>query len=78
MRAGGMVSFDNLAIEQLDVRGWVMSATWETHYLGADDSHTLYIDAVRMEYAESSVSLRQTVGGLGVRAMFSRIRNSIA
>ncbi len=75
MRTGSTISFDNLAIEQLQIQDRVTPEVWETHYLGVDGSHTMYIDAVRMEYARSSVAKRESIGDLDIRTMFSRIRN---
>lgn len=53
-----VVSFDNLAIEQLDPRSWLTSAQWETFYRGDDGSHTLFIDLVNETYAKNSIQIR--------------------
>jgi hypothetical protein len=76
MRSGSTVSFDNLAIEQLRIRDRVTPETWDAHYLGSDGSHTMYIDAVRMEFARSSVSERRPIGRAGVRDLFAIISGS--
>jgi len=73
MRSGSTISFDNLAIEQLGIESLVTPKAWENFYLGADGSHTMYVDAVQMEYAKSSVSPRKAVGDLGIREMFAVI-----
>ena len=49
-----VVSFDNLALEQLDVKSKVSKAYWERHYMGDDGKFTFYIDCVRKEFAKSS------------------------
>lgn len=49
-----VVSFDNLALEQLDVKSKVSKDYWERHYMGDDGGFTFYIDCVRKEFAKSS------------------------
>jgi hypothetical protein len=50
------VSFDNLAIEQLNVRKLFTIEGWEKFYMGDDFCFTMYIDAVKQEYAPTSRS----------------------
>jgi len=50
-----VVSFDNLAIEQLDLKERVDSKTWDHLYMGDEGEFTFYIDAVRHKFAESSL-----------------------
>lgn len=52
-----VVSFDNLALEQLDVRGRVSEDTWNKTYLGEDGFASYYIDAVAGTFAKNSVAL---------------------
>lgn len=49
-----VVSFDNLALEQLDVRRLVSDEDWEVNYMGADATFTFYLDAVRHQFARNS------------------------
>lgn len=77
MRSGGVVSFDNLAIDQLRIQSLVTPEAWDRYYLGADGSHTMYVDAVEMNFARSSVSTRKPVDDLGIREMFAQIRSQI-
>ncbi len=49
-----VISFDNLAIEQLNVRRFFSEEGWSKFYMGDDFTHSMYIDAVREEYGESS------------------------
>ena len=51
-----VVSFDNLALEQLDMKTKVDSRTWTECYMGDDGTTTFYIDCVNQEYAESSTT----------------------
>ena len=48
------VSFDNLAIEQLDIRGSLLENEWKTSYMGDDFTHSMYVDAVEEIYAPTS------------------------
>lgn len=50
------LSFDNLAIEQLKVRRLFTHQGWEKFYMGDDFCFTMYIDAVKQEYAPTSRS----------------------
>lgn len=49
-----VVSFDNLALEQLNVRRLVSDEDWEVNYMGMDSEFTFYIDAVRHQFARNS------------------------
>ena len=56
-----IVSFDNLALEQLHIKEQMSQGAWESRYMGDDGQFTMYIDAVKMEYAPSSVSKRMPI-----------------
>ena len=49
-----MMSFDNLAIEQLNMRRFFNDEQWQKLFMGMDGSYTFYVDGVNMEYAISS------------------------
>lgn len=51
-----VVSFDNLAIEQLDVKNIISAKDWEEFYQGDDGTSTYYIDMVERKFARSSTS----------------------
>ena len=51
-----ILSFDNLAIEQLNVRRLFTDVGWNKFYMGDDFTHSMYIDAVKQEYAQTSRS----------------------
>lgn len=54
---GDMVlSFDNLAIEQLDIKRFFTEMGWNKFYMGNDFTFTMYVDAVKQEYAPTSRS----------------------
>lgn len=59
-----VVSFDNLALEQLDIKSIVSEEEWNNYYMGDDGSHTMYIDLPNNQYASSSTSsLRYDLNG---------------
>lgn len=51
-----VVSFDNLAIEQLDMRRFFTDKEWEEFYMGDDGNFTYYIDMVERKFAKSSTA----------------------
>jgi hypothetical protein len=60
MMRRGIVCFDNLALEQLNVRKQIPSDLWDNYYMGDDGSFTMYADAVKGEYAVTSTSVERT------------------
>lgn len=51
-----VVSFDNLAIEQLEVQRLMSGEEWDEFYMGDDGSMTYYIDMVEQKFARSSTA----------------------
>ena len=51
-----VVSFDNLALVQLDVRRLLSDRQWEEFYQGEDGTSTYYIDMVDRKFAQSSTA----------------------
>lgn len=51
-----VVSFDNLAIEQLNVRRLMSDEDWNEFYMGDDGNFTFYIDMVERKFARSSTA----------------------
>nr|DAR20159.1 MAG TPA: DNA-directed RNA polymerase subunit A'' [Caudoviricetes sp.] len=51
-----VVSFDNLAIEQLNVKRLMSDKEWDEFYQGDDGSSTYYIDMVERKFARSSTA----------------------
>lgn len=57
MALGGItLSFDNLAIKQLDLQKYLKRDEWDSFYLGDDGTHTFYVDAIKQEVARTSTS----------------------
>jgi hypothetical protein len=53
-------AFDNLALEQLKMHRFFSQENWEKLYMGDDFISTMYIDAVKEEYAPTSRSSQRT------------------
>jgi hypothetical protein len=68
-----IVSFDNLALEQLNVKDFVDEKTWEKYYMGDDGQYTMYIDLVKQEYATSSVSPRLPIDSNKIEELFKKV-----
>jgi len=49
------LSFDNLAIEQLNLKRFFTDDAWKKFYMGDEGSYTCYIDAVNQKFAVCSV-----------------------
>lgn len=54
-----VISFDNLAIDQLDIKNKMDKEEFEKYYMGDDGNFTMYIDLVKKEFAISSTSLKR-------------------
>lgn len=68
------ISFDNLGLEQLQVRELVGEQVWAEHFMGEDGQFTMYVDAVRWEFAVSSTSPRRPIEGRSIAEMFAAVR----
>lgn len=76
MQNVSLVSFDNLAIEQLDPKRFLTESQWEEMYMGDDGKYTFYIDAVLGAYAKNSTSPnRYSFIGMDVIEMFHHVRS---
>lgn len=51
-----VVSFDNLAIKQLDVKYILSKKEWDEFYMGDDGQYTMYVDMVNRIFSKSSTS----------------------
>ena len=54
-----VVSFDNLAIEQLKVENILSKKDWDTFYRGDDGSHTVFVDLVNETFAKNSMQPKE-------------------
>jgi len=72
-----VVSFDNLALEQLDVKSLVSEKLWNKFYQGDEGSSNMYIDAVEKKFARNSTSeIRHDLQD-DVKNMFKIIKEKI-
>jgi hypothetical protein len=71
------VSFDNLAIKQLEVRNIMSAEDFNHFYMGDDGQFTMYVDTVKQEYAVSSVSTeRYSYTDETIEEMFAKVRGN--
>lgn len=50
------ISFDNLAIEQLEMQSQLSKEDWELFYMGDDSEFTYFIDMVERKFSKNSTS----------------------
>lgn len=72
-----VLSFDNLALEQLNIKKYVSPEDWKAHYMGDDGSFTMYIDLVKEEFAKNSTSVdRYNLNDYkSIEEIFNKIKN---
>lgn len=68
------LSFDNIAIEQLKLERFFPTEEWNKFYMGADGSHTMYLDCIEQEFAKSSTSDDRFGFQDDIRKMFKKIK----
>lgn len=73
-----VTSFDNLAIEQLNVRRLLTDEEWQEFYMGDDSQFTFYIDLVNKKFAGNSLAPENERYDLldNIDEMFERIRKN--
>lgn len=54
-----VLSFDNLAIDQLNPKSFLTKKEWEKFYRGDDGNHTFFIDLVNETFAKNSVQPKE-------------------
>lgn len=62
-----VLSFDNLALHQLNVRSQISEDEWNAYYQGDDFTSSMYIDAVEGMYAPSSTDKSKGVSWDGLK-----------
>jgi hypothetical protein len=55
----GIVSFDNLGIEQLKIKRFLTDEGWEKYFFGEDFTFSFYIDAVEKKFSPTSRSIER-------------------
>lgn len=71
------ISFDNLAIKQLEPRRLMSEEDYASFYMGDDGSFTMYIDAVNRQFAKSSVSTERYDLMDDIADMFKVIKDGV-
>lgn len=69
------VSFDNLAIEQLNPKRFMSDEEYARFFMGTDGEYTLYVDAVNREFAKSSISTERYPIEDDIKIMFDKVRS---
>lgn len=70
----GVTSFDNLALERLDVLSKLPKEVVDTQYMGRDGNSTAYLDFVKEEYGRQSTSKdRKPIGNKTFREIYKDV-----
>lgn len=70
-----VVSFDNLGIEQLDVKRLISEEDWNEFYMGDDGMYTMYVDLVNQNFARCSIAEKRYALLDNIEDMFNIVRN---
>jgi hypothetical protein len=78
MKNFGTFSFDNLAIDQLQLQTILSKEEWDLFYLGNDGNHSAYADAVKQEFARQSTSdVRYKIcRGETMKSLFDKVKTN--
>lgn len=71
------ISFDNLAIKQLEPKRLMSEKDYASFYMGDDGSFTMYVDAVNRQFAKSSVSTERYDLMNDIADMFKVIKDGV-
>lgn len=71
-----VVSFDNLALKQLEVNRMMSAEEWNKFFMGDDGNYTMYIDLVKNEYAQCSIATTRYPLADGIDEMFATVLNA--
>jgi len=75
MKKFKVMSFDNLAIEQLNSIKGIVGDKWDEFYMGDDGGYTFYIDLVNGTFAKNScIDERFDIGDKSIDEMFQFIK----
>lgn len=68
----GITSFDNLALQQLNIKRFLDTDKWDSFYQA---EHSIYIDAVKEAFAPSSRSGKFINWDVGIKKYFKEVNN---
>lgn len=69
-----VVAFDNLALEQLNMKAKLPKPLWDECYMGDDGQYTMYVDMVSRKFSASSTSPTRLPITDDVNSMFNVVR----
>ena len=69
-----LISFDNLALEQLGVKELIGTKEYDNMYMGDDGEGSMYIDLVAESFARSSTSTTRYPLETEITKMFKKIQ----
>lgn len=69
------LAFDNLSINQLDLKRYFTDISWSKFFMGDDGSHTFYVDMVNEKFSRNSTSVEKFDIMDNTKDMFSIIYN---
>ena len=70
-----LISFDNLAIDQLEIKKLLSEEEWNRFYMGDDGKYTFYIDLVNGTFARDSISDKKyNMNNMTIDEMFNIIK----
>ena len=70
-----VISFDNLAINQLEVKRLLNDEDWQEFYMGDDGNYTFYIDMVEEVFGKNSLATERFPIMDSIDEMFQKILN---
>jgi len=76
MKKFKVVSFDNRALEQLEVKNMLTDKEWQEFYQGDDGTMTMYVDGVKEEFAKTSTSADRHKLLDDIKDMFDIVKKS--
>ena len=71
------ISFDNLAIKQLEPKRLMSEEDYKSFFMGMDGEYTMYVDSVNRQFAKSSVSTERYDLMDDIADMFKVVRDGI-
>lgn len=73
VKSNSIISFDNLALEQLDIKNVVSEDEWDNHYMGEDGTQSMFVDLVDRKFAKNSITEKRFVLTSDLKQMFKII-----
>ena len=72
-----ILSFDNLSINQLNLKRWFTDKSWDEFFMGEDGTHSMYIDAVSDSFRVSSTGNKHyPIENRNIKEIFSFVQKA--